>query len=257
MKTKDTAGLALITGASAGIGLAIAQRLAGAGFRLILAARRREPLQALAAELPTECLALPLDVRDTASVTAAIAQLPAQWNAPDILVNNAGLALGLSPAQEGSLADWQTMVETNILGLLALTRAVLPGMLARGRGHIVNLSSIAGSYHYPGAGVYGASKAFVTYFSLALRADLLGAPVRVTNIEPGMVETDFSRVRFKGDEARAAAVYAGTTPLRAQDIAEAVSWAIAQPPHVNINRIEIMPTLQAPAGTAVSRRKPA
>ncbi len=146
------------------------------------------------------------------------------------------------------------MVDTNIKGLMTATRVLLPSMRKRKRGHIINISSMAGSYHYPGSNVYGATKAFVTYFSLALRADLLGSPVRVTNIEPGMTETEFSEVRFKGDKKRAEAVYKGLQPLTAEDIAETVRWAMAQPPHVNINRIEVMPVMQAPGGPAVSRK---
>lgn len=242
----------LITGASAGIGRATAELLAQEGHRLILTGRRETLLKEVAATLavPTHCLAF--DIRDAAAAHA-IASLPKDFQQVDVLINNAGLALGLAPVDQGEFADWQVMVETNILGLLAMTRGLLPGMKARGRGHIVNLSSIAGSYHYPSANVYGATKAFVTYFSLALKADLLGTPIRVTNIEPGMVETDFSAVRFKGDQQRAAQVYANTSPLTAPDIAEAIRWALAQPPHVNINRIEIMPVTQAPAGVAVHR----
>ncbi len=244
----------LITGASSGIGKATAQRLAeGGGVRLILAARRRDKLEELAASLPCETHVLTFDIRDQAATLAAMRQLPEAWQAIDVLVNNAGLALGLSALDEANPEDWQVMIETNITGLLTMTREVLPGMKARGRGHIVNLSSIAGTYHYSGAHVYGATKAFVTYLSLAMRAELLGSPIRVTNIEPGMVDTDFSLVRFKGDAARAGTVYAGLEPLHADDIAETIRWAIAQPPHVNINRIEVMPVMQAPAGLAVHR----
>jgi 3-hydroxy acid dehydrogenase/malonic semialdehyde reductase len=244
----------LITGASAGIGRATAQLLArGPGVRLILTGRREDRLRELAASLnvPTHCLAF--DMRDGAAMEAALATLPAEFQAVDVLVNNAGLALGLESADRTDWNDWQQMVETNILGLLRMTRALLPGMKARGRGHVINLSSIAGTYPYPGGNVYGATKAFVTQFSLNLKADLLGSPVRVTNIEPGMVETEFSTVRFKGDEQRAGSVYAGAQPLLADDIAECIRWAIAQPAHVNINRIEVMPTCQAPAALAVAR----
>lgn len=245
----------LITGASSGIGRATAEMLAkNSHTRLILAARRADRLREVAATLPCPTHILPLDVRDRTSTLAALDALPADWRAVDTLINNAGLALGTAPADAADFSDWQTMVETNILGLLTLTRAVLPGMKARARGHIVNLSSMAGTYHYPGANVYGASKAFVTYFSLALRADLLGHPIRVTNIEPGMTnDTEFSAVRFHGDATPAAAVYRGLQPLTASDIAETIRWAITQPAHVNINRIELMPVMQAPAGIAVHR----
>lgn len=243
----------LITGASAGIGKATAELLAQEGHRLILTARRKEKLEEMAAGLGCPTHLLCFDLRDRAATLAAMQGLPDDWKTIDVLVNNAGLALGLEPLETANMDDWQVMVETNILGLLAMTREVLPGMKARGRGHIVNLSSIAGTYHYAGANVYGASKAFITYLSLAMRADLLGSPVRVTNIEPGMVETDFSMVRFKGDAQRAGAVYEGVQPLTPEDIAETIRWSIAQPPHVNINRIELMTVMQAPSGFAVHR----
>lgn len=243
----------LITGASAGIGKATAELLALDGHRLILTARRADKLAELAATLPCETHLLTFDIRDKASTLAAMRSLPEAWKTIDVLVNNAGLALGLEPFDTANPDDWQVMIETNIMGLLTLTREILPAMKARGRGHIVNLSSIAGSYHYPGAHVYGASKAFITYLSLAMRADLLGTPIRVTNIEPGMVDTEFSMVRFKGDEQRADAVYANSEPLHAEDIAETIRWAIAQPAHVNINRIELMATCQAPGGPKVHR----
>ena len=244
----------LITGASAGIGKATAELLAQEkGVRLILTARRAEKLKELAATLPCETHLLTFDIRDKAATLAAIRGLPDDWKNIDVLVNNAGLALGLESFDTANPEDWQVMIETNILGLLTLTREVLPAMKARGRGHIVNLSSIAGTYHYPGAHVYGASKAFITYLSLAMRSDLLGTPIRVTNIEPGMVDTEFSMVRFKGDESRADAVYANSEPLHAEDIAETIRWAIAQPAHVNINRIELMATCQAPGGPKVHR----
>lgn len=244
----------LITGASAGIGKATAELLAKEpDTRLILTARRVEKLEALAATLPCPTHLLTFDIRDKAATLAAIRGLPDDWQTIDVLVNNAGLALGLEPFDMANPEDWQVMVETNIMGLLTLTREILPAMKARGRGHIVNLSSIAGTYHYPGAHVYGASKAFVTYLSLAMRSDLLGSPIRVTSIEPGMVDTEFSIVRFKGDPERAGAVYEGAEPLHAEDIAETIRWAIAQPPHVNINRIELMATCQAPGGPKVHR----
>lgn len=243
----------LITGATSGIGKATAELLAKEGHRLILTGRRRDRLDTLQKSLSTEILTVPMDVRDREATLAALRTLPQEWQTIDVLVNNAGLALGLTKADEAEWSDWETMIDTNIKGMLTLTREILPGMNARGRGHIVNISSIAGTYHYQGAHVYGATKAFVTYLSLALRADLLGSPVRVTNIEPGMTETEFSEVRFHGAAERAKAVYKGLTPLSAHDIAEAIRWAITQPAHVNVNRIEIMPTMQAPAGLAVKR----
>ena len=246
----------LITGASAGIGKATAELLAKTpGARIILTGRRTDKLQEVAASLPCETHCLTFDVRDRAASLAAIRSLPDAWKDIDVLVNNAGLALGLDAFADGNIDDWQVMVDTNIMGLLTMTREILPGMVARGRGHIINLSSIAGTYAYAGGHVYGATKAFVTHLSLMLRADLLGSPVRVTSIEPGMVETDFSLVRFKGDQQRAGAVYEGVEPLTAEDIAETVRWAMAQPAHVNINRIEIMPVMQAPGGPKVHRRE--
>jgi 3-hydroxy acid dehydrogenase/malonic semialdehyde reductase len=244
----------LITGATAGIGKATAELLAKQGdVRLILTGRRTERLKELAASLKVETHLLSFDVRDREATLAALRALPKEWQEIDVLINNAGLALGLSSFDQADYADWQQMVETNILGLLTLAREILPDMKARKRGHILNIGSIAGSYHYPGGHVYGATKAFVNYLSLALRADLLGYPIRVTNIEPGMTETEFSEVRFKGDQQRAGLVYQGLAPLTAEDIAETIRWAIAQPPHVNINRIEVMPVMQAPAGLAVHR----
>ena len=244
----------LITGASAGIGKSTAELLAKEKTnRLVLTGRREAKLKEVAASLNCETHILPFDIRNTAATTQAIHSLPRDWSAIDVLVNNAGLALGLDPIETSNPDDWRAMIETNVLGLLSMTREVLPGMKARKRGHIVNLSSIAGTYHYQGANVYGATKAFITYLSLAMRADLLGHPIRVTNIEPGMVETEFSMVRFKGDEAKASAVYEGVKPLTPEDIAETIRWAIAQPPHVNINRIELMTVMQAPSGFAVHR----
>ena len=243
-----------VTGASAGFGAAIARRLVRDGHRVIAAARRADRLAALAAELGANLLPFTLDVTDAAAVAALPDALPQGWREVDVLVNNAGLALGLSPAWEAKTSDWDTMVATNVGGVLHATRALLPGMVARDRGHIINLGSTAGTYPYPGGHVYGASKAFVTQFSLNLKADLVGTGVRVTDLEPGLVGgSEFSTVRF-GDPARAAAVYQGTTPLSPEDIAEAVSWVLSLPAHVNINRMEMMPTCQAPAALAVKRR---
>ena len=191
---------------------------------------------------------------DAAGVAALPGSLPEGWREPDVLVNNAGLALGLAPAHEADLAQWDRMVATNVTGLMHLTRAILPGMVARDRGHVVNLGSIAGSYPYPGGHVYGGTKAFVEQFSLNLKADLVGTFVRVTNVEPGLCGgTEFSQVRFAGDEGKAQAVYKGTEPLTADDIAETVAWVIGLPRHVNVNRIEMMPTCQAPGPLAVKR----
>lgn len=244
---------ALVTGASSGFGEAIARRFAAEGWRVVVAARRAERLAGLRAVLGEDrCHAITLDVRDRDGVFAAVEALPAAFAAIDVLVNNAGLALGLEPAHEARLEDWETMVDTNIKGLMYCSRAVLPGMVARGRGHVVNLGSVAGSWPYPGGNAYGATKAFVAQFSRNLRSDLLGTPVRVTNVEPGLAETEFSVVRL-GDAARAAEVYRGTTPLTGEDLAEIVHWAVTRPPHVNVNRIEVMPVCQAWAPFAVRR----
>jgi 3-hydroxy acid dehydrogenase / malonic semialdehyde reductase len=236
----------LITGASSGFGAATARRFAARGDRVIAAARRTERLRSLADELgPDVLLPLTLDVRDRAGVERAAASLPVGFDEVDILVNNAGLALGLEPAQEADVDQWEQMIETNCTGLVYVTRALLPQMVARGRGHVVNLGSIAGTYPYPGGNVYGATKAFVHQFSLNLRSDLHGTGVRVTSVEPGLSGgTEFSDVRF-GDSERAAAVYAGTQPLTADDIAAAIEWATSQPAHVNVNVIELMPVSQS------------
>ncbi len=248
--------LVLVTGATSGFGAAICRRFAREGHRLIATGRRHDRLEALRAELAgAVALALPLDIRDQTAIEAAIAALPAELAAVDLLVNNAGLALGLEPAQRASLDDWNQMVDTNIKGLLAMTRAVLPGMVARDRGHIVNIGSTAASWPYPGSNVYGASKAFVHHLSLNLRADLAGTRVRVTVVDPGMAGgTEFSNVRFHGDDGRAAKVYEGVEPLTAEDVAETVYWVATLPPHVNVNAIELMPVGQSFAGLSVSRR---
>jgi NADP-dependent 3-hydroxy acid dehydrogenase YdfG len=244
----------LITGASAGFGAACARKYAGPQTRLILAARRLEKLEALQEELgDTETHLLQLDVRNRDTVAEAFIRLPAPFREVDILVNNAGLALGLEPAQEADLDKWENMVDTNIKGLMFCTRQILPGMVQRRRGHIVNIGSVAGSTPYPGGNVYGATKAFVKQFSNNLRADLLGTPIRVTNIEPGMAETEFSLVRFNGNAERAAEVYKGTQPLTAEDIAEIIYWVTSLPPHININSMEVMPVCQAWAPFAIHR----
>jgi 3-hydroxy acid dehydrogenase/malonic semialdehyde reductase len=245
----------LITGASSGFGAAIARRFAAADPRthLVLAARREDRLHALAKDLPNPTHLVTLDVRDRAAVEASIAGLPEAFAAIDVLVNSAGGAFGLEAAPAADLDDWDRMVDTNCKGLMYVTRAALPGMVKRSRGHVINLGSVAGSYPYPGGNVYGATKAFVEQLSLNLRADLAGTGLRVTNIEPGMAETEFSLVRFKGDEARARAVYEGFPPLTAEDVAEAVFWCATLPAHVNVNRLELMSVMQSFAGFSVKR----
>ncbi len=244
---------ALVTGATAGFGAAIARHLVKAGHRVIATGRRADRLDALRAELGDAILPFALDVTDAEAVAALPGSLPEGWREVDVLVNNAGLALGLDPAFKVDLAQWDTMVATNVTGLIHMTRALLPGMVERNRGHVINISSTAGDYPYPGGHVYGASKAFVTQFTLNLKADLVGTFVRATAIEPGLVGgTEFSAVRF-GDAAKAAAVYKGTEPLTADDIAEAVTWVVDLPRHVNINRIEMMPTCQGPGPMVIKR----
>ena len=246
-----------ITGASSGFGAACARIFATGDNRLVLAARRIDPLLTLQEDLAetVDIHIIPLDVRDREAVQGAVESLPERFRDVDILINNAGLALGLEPAHQVNLDDWDTMVDTNIKGLMYCTRFVLPGMVARNRGHIVNISSTAGAWPYPGGNVYGGSKAFVTQFSRNLRCDLLGTGVRVTCIQPGMAETEFSKVRFKGDQEKAATVYEGTEALTADDIAETVQWAVNRPAHVNINTLEIMSIDQAWGPFAINRKK--
>lgn len=246
--------IVFVSGATSGFGEAIARRFARDGARLVIAGRRAERLQALAAELgvPTHCLAL--DVRDRAAVEAAIATLPADFAAIDLLVNNAGLALGIAPAHEASLDQWEQMVDTNVKGLMYLTRAILPGMVQRGRGHVINIGSSAEEWPYPGANVYGATKAFVRQFSLNLRADLYNTPVRVSDVAPGLAGgTEFSNVRFSGDDARAAKVYESVMPLSAEDVANTVHWVATLPPHVNVNTLSLTPVCQGFGPVAVHR----
>lgn len=246
--------IVFITGASSGFGAAIARRFAQDGHALILAARRIERLRDLAVSLNTPCHLVELDVRDNAAIEHAVASLPADFSAVDLLVNNAGLALGLEPAHQALLTDWEQMVDTNIKGLMYATRAILPGMVERGRGHVINIGSIAGEWPYPGGNVYGATKAFVRQFSLNLRADLLGTAIRVTDVEPGLCEgTEFSNVRFHGDDARALKVYQNTQPLNAEDVADSVHWIATRPAHVNINTISLMPVAQAFSPLAIHR----
>ena len=246
--------IALVTGASSGIGLATAEALAAEGARLILAARRIERLEELAVRLKdaqgTETHLLQLDVREREAVGERLGGLPREWAAVDILVNNAGLSRGLNPAQEGSLDDWDEMVDTNVKGLLYVTRAILPGMIARGQGHVVNLGSVAGRDPYAGGTVYCGSKAAVAMISRAMKIDVMAHNIRVTCIEPGMVETEFSLVRFHGDAAAAKKPYVGLEPLTGEDVADAIVWAVTRPPHVNVQDMLLFPTAQATATTA-------
>jgi serine 3-dehydrogenase len=246
----------LITGASAGIGLACAEMFAEAGARLILAARRKERLDELAKNLKsrfgTDVYTIALDVRDREAVKTSIEALPEAWRDIDILINNAGLSRGLEPIQEGSIDDWEEMIDANVKGLLYVSRAVLPGMVARKRGTVINLGSIAGREVYPKGNVYCATKSAVRALSQAMYRDTNGANVRVCNIDPGMVETEFSEVRFHGDKDRAKAVYQGLMPLSARDIADVILFCCTRPPHVTLHDIQIMPTAQA-AATIVTR----
>jgi 3-hydroxy acid dehydrogenase / malonic semialdehyde reductase len=244
-----------ITGATAGFGLATAKRFVQDGVKVIGTGRRANRLEALASELGANFLPLAFDVGNRKQVEQAIAKLPADFAAVDVLVNNAGGAIGLDPAQKADLNDWDAMIDSNIKGLVYCTRLLLPGMIERGRGHIVNLGSVAGEFPYPGGNVYGAAKAFVHQFSNNLRADLLGTPIRVTNIEPGMVGgSEFSEVRFKGDTKRAVAVYEGADPLTPEDIADAIHWTVTRPARVNINNMQLMPVCQAFGSLAVKRK---
>ena len=245
----------MITGASSGFGAAAAHRFAAEGAKLVLCGRRVDRLESVKNELNTPVHVLALDVRGRAAVTEAIAALPAEFGRIDVLVNSAGLALGLEPAQRADLDDWDDMIDTNVKGLVYCTRAVLPGMVERKRGHVINLGSVAGTYPYPGGNVYGGTKAFVHQFSLNLRAELLGSKVRVTCIEPGMCETEFSIVRFKGSVDKAAQVYRGMRPLSAADIAETIHWVATLPAHMNVNTIELMPVDQANSAFAVYREE--
>lgn len=250
--------IVLITGASSGFGEAAARRFVAGGHRVIAAARRVDRLSQLGKELGSALLPLAMDVTDPASITAALASLPEDWRPLDVLVNNAGLALGTEPAQRSSLAEWTTMIDTNTKGLVTVTHAVLPGMVERGRGTIVNVGSIAGNTPYPGGNVYGATKAFVEQFTRNLRADLVGTGVRATNLAPGLCGgTEFSNVRYRGDDAAAAKVYEGTVPLTAEDIAETIYWIATLPPHVNITQLEIMPTCQGYGPLNIKRTPPA
>ena len=237
--------IVFITGASSGFGAEMARTFALRGHQVIISGRRKERLRALAEELGSAAFVLAMDVTSKASIHGALASLPQEWREIDVLVNNAGLALGTAPAHQASLDDWETMIATNCTGLVTMTRAIVPGMVERGRGLVINLGSVAGSYPYPGGNVYGATKAFVDQFTLNLRADLVGTGVRATNLAPGLCGgTEFSQVRFKGDAAAAAKVYEGTVPLSPADIAETAFWVATLPPHININSIEMMPICQ-------------
>lgn len=246
--------IVFVTGATAGFGQSITRRFIGQGHQVIATGRRQERLDALKEEFGDRIYTLVLDVRDRAGIDAAVASLPAEWRNIDILVNNAGLALGIEPAQRASLEDWEDMIDTNNKGLVYMTRALLPAMVERNVGHIINIGSIAGSWPYPGGNVYGATKAFVRQFSFNLRTDLHGTALRVTDIEPGLVGgTEFSNVRFKGDESRADSVYDGTEPLTPEDVTEAVWWVATLPKHVNISALEMMPVGQSQAGLRVHK----
>ena len=242
--------IVFVSGASSGIGKACAERFAKAGARLILCARSLDKITALAEQLKamyqTESLVIGLDVRNREAVLAAVQSLPADWQGIDILINNAGGALGMEKLQEGNLDDWDTMIDTNVKGLLYLTRAIVPLMLTyQCNGHVVNIGSIAGIHAYPGGAVYCACKAAVQFISDGLRMDVVDTPIRVTNIQPGMVQTDFSKVRFHGDEKKAAEVYEGITALSAEDIADIIIYAASVPPHVQICEVTVTPTHQA------------
>lgn len=257
---KDANGeIVFITGATSGFGAATARRFAQDGAKVIISGRREERLEALKDEFErtteAQVHAFSLDVRDQVAVYRAVEALPEPFGAISVLINNAGLALGQEPAPTSSLEDWEIMVDTNVKGLMYCTRAILPGMVERKNGHIINLGSVAGTYPYPGGHVYCGTKAFVHQFSLALRSDLLGSNVRVTSVEPGMCDTEFSLVRFRGDEEKARTVYKGMKPLTAEDVADIIYWCATRPPHVNINTVEIMPVQQAFAAFAVDREE--
>jgi len=244
----------LVTGASSGIGRACAEAFARAGARLLLCARRGDRLTELADSLDAEVRTLPLDVRDRAAVSAAVDGLDDGWRNVDVLVNNAGLAVGFGPLQDNDPADWDRMIDTNITGLLNVTHAVVPAMVRRGRGHVINIGSIAGRQTYPNGAVYCATKAAVDRITTGLRMDLLGKGVRVSTVDPGAVETEFSVVRFSGDHDRAERVYEGMTPLTADDVAETVVWVADRPAHVQVAEVVLLPTDQA-AATQIARQR--
>jgi len=246
------AGTALITGATAGIGAASARRFVAAGWKVVVTGRRAERLEALVGELGEEKVhAISFDMRDEGAIDAALAELPADFADVDLLINNAGLALGTAPAQQADLDQWRQMIDTNVTSLVTITHKLLPRLIAR-RGAIINISSVAATYPYTGGNVYGGTKAFVSQFSLGLRSDLHGTGVRVTSIEPGMVETEFTLVRT-GSQTASDALYGSANPMTAEDIAETLFWVASQPPHINLNRIELMPVTQSFAGFQVAR----
>jgi 3-hydroxy acid dehydrogenase/malonic semialdehyde reductase len=247
--------IVFITGASSGFGEEMARKFVHHGHRVIAAARRTDRLGKLQHELGAALLPVTMDVTDKASINEVLAGLPAEWKPIDVLINNAGLALGTEPAHLASLTEWETMIDTNAKGLVTMTRALLPDMVARDSGLIINLGSVAGETPYPGGNVYGATKAFVEQFTRNLRADLAGTGVRATNIAPGLCGgTEFSNVRFRGNDESAAKVYEGTVPLTAMDIAEAAYWVATLPPHVNINHMEMMPTCQGYGALNIKRK---
>ncbi len=248
--------IVFITGATAGFGLATAHRFAKDGAKIIGTGRRKNRLEDLKKEFGQNFLPLAFDVGQRSAAEQAIASLPQEFAAVDILVNNAGGAIGLDPAQTANLDDWDQMIDSNVKGLVYCTRLLLPGMVERKRGHIINIGSTAAEWPYPGGNVYGAAKAFVHQFSNNLRADLLGTHVRVTDVQPGLAGgTEFSEVRFKGDKKKAAAVYEGTQALTPEDIADAIHWVATRPAHVNVNVMQIMPVDQAFGPLAVNRKK--
>jgi 3-hydroxy acid dehydrogenase/malonic semialdehyde reductase len=245
---------ALITGASAGLGRATAIGLAELGYQLVLFARREEKLIELKQQLHVPTHIVVCDVTDQAAVSDALESLPIEFQNIDVLINNAGLALGLETSDKTDWSDWQTMIDTNVTALAYLTRLLLPRMVARNSGTIINLGSTAGHYAYKGSNMYGATKAFVDHFTISLRADLLGTKIRVTNLIPGLIgETEFSNIRFHGDQSAFEGLYENCQALSPQDIAESIRWIVSLPEHVNINRLEIMPTCQAPAGLALHK----
>lgn len=245
--------IVLITGATSGFGAEMARKFAQNGHKVIATGRRKDRLENLASECGAAVLPVEMDVSDKTSIKNALAALPAEWQEIDVLVNNAGLALGIEPAHKALLDDWETMIDTNCKGLVTMTHAILPDMVARGRGTVLNIGSTAGAYPYPGGNVYGATKAFVEQFTLNLRADLVGTGVRATNIAPGLCGgTEFSNVRLR-DDAAASKIYEGTVPLTAKDIAETAYWIATLPAHVNINYIEMMPTCQGFSPFAIKR----
>lgn len=243
-----------ITGASAGFGEAISRKFVKEGHKVLGLARREEKLQKIQDELGKNFHFIACDANDIEKIKVALEKLPKEFQEIDVLINNAGLALGLDPAQKANIKDWEIMINTNILALVKLTHFILPKMVSRGKGHIINIGSIAGTYPYPGGNIYGSTKAFVKQFSLNLRAELYDQNIRVSNIEPGLCGgSEFSIVRFGGDKNRADKVYENTKPLMPEDIAEAVYWCASLPSHMNINRMEIMPTTQAPAALNVAK----